>query len=209
MLTKGLKKYSLMTLQLNDTGSGPLGLLLSRRSGSAKRMTGPGPSAAELDLIFGAATRVPDHGKLTPWRFIVFEGEARAGFGDVLAACFAAQNPEADEDRLRVERERFLRAPVVVAVVSGVRQGIPIPEWEQQLSAGACCMTLVLAANALGYVTNWITEWYAYDPCVHEKLGLAANERVAGFIYIGKPAIVLEDRPRPDIRALVTRYSAT
>lgn len=197
-----------MTLQLNDTGSGPLGLLLSRRSGSAKRMTGPGPSSAELDLIFTAAARVPDHGKLTPWRFIVFEGDARASFGDVLAGCFAAQNPEADEERLRLERERFLRAPMIVAVVSGVRPGIPIPEWEQQLSAGACCMMLVLAANALGYVTNWITEWYAYDSCVRDRLGLGANERIAGFIYIGKSAVALEDRPRPDFRSLVTRFSA-
>jgi nitroreductase len=195
-----------MTLQLNDTGSGPLGLLLSRRSGSAKRLTGPGPGAGELDLIFTAATRIPDHGKLAPWRFIVFEKEARARFGEMLAACFAAQYPDADEERLRVERERFLRAPVIVAVVSRVREGIPIPEWEQQLSAGACCMTLVLAAHALGYAANWITEWCAYDPCVREKLGLAENERVAGFIYIGKSAVPLEDRPRPDFRNLVTRF---
>jgi nitroreductase len=195
-----------MALQLNDIGSGPLGFLLSRRSGSAKRMTGSGPTAAELDMIFAAATRVPDHGKLSPWRFILFEAEARAKFGEILAACFAAQNPDADEKRLRAERERFLRAPVVVAVVSRVREGIPIPEWEQQLSAGACCMTLVLAANALGYVTNWITEWCAYDACVRVKLGLAANERVAGFVYVGKSAVPLEDRPRPDFHALVTRF---
>jgi nitroreductase len=195
-----------MPPELNDTGSGPLGLLLSRRSGSAKRMTGPGPSAAELDVIFTAATRVPDHGKLTPWRFILFEGGARTRFGELLAACFATQDPDANEARLRVERERFLRAPAVVAVISRVREGIPVPEWEQQLSAGACCMTLVLAANALGYVTNWITEWCAYDPCVRDTLGLAGNERVAGFIYIGKSAVPLEDRPRPDVHTLVTRF---
>src|SRR2546423_1567069 len=132
-----------MTRQLNDTENGPLGLLLSRRSGSAKRLTGPGPTPAELDIILQAATRVPDHGKLAPWRFVVFEGDARARFGDVLAECFRAQNAEADDSRVNVERERFLRAPVVVGVISRVREGIPIPEWEQMMSAGACCMTLV------------------------------------------------------------------
>ena len=169
-------------------------------------MTGPGPTAAELDVIFAAATRVPDHGKLAPWRFIVFEDHARAQFGEILAACAQAANPDADDERLRVERERFLRAPVVVAVISRVRAGLPIPEWEQMMSAGACAMTLVLAAHALGYVANWITEWCAYDDCVREKLQLADGERVAGFIYIGKSAVPLEERPRPDFRTLVTRF---
>ncbi|HLY07225.1 MAG TPA: nitroreductase [Rhizomicrobium sp.] len=195
-----------MTSQLNEIEAGPIGLLLSRRSGSAKRMTGPGPTAAELDVILEAATRVPDHGKLVPWRFIVFEGDGRSRFGDVLAECFCAANPEADDERLRVERERFMRAPVVVGIVSRVREGLPIPTWEQMLSAGACGMTLVLAAHALGYVANWITEWCAYDPCVRAKLGLADNERIAGFIYIGKSAVPLEDRPRPDMRMLVARF---
>jgi nitroreductase len=180
--------------------------LLSRRSGSAKRMTGPGPTPAELDTILAAATRVPDHGKLTPWRFILFEGDARARFGEVLAECFHATNPNTDQDRLQTERERFLRAPTVVAVISRVREGTPIPEWEQMMSAGACCMTLVFAAHALGYVANWITEWCAYDPCVREKLGLADNERVTGFVYVGKSALPLEERPRPDFRSLVSRF---
>jgi len=195
-----------MEHQLNIIGKDTLALLLSRRSASAKRMTGPGPSQAELDTIFEAATRVPDHGKLAPWRFILFEGDARVRFGDVLAAGFRAANPDADDERVHVERERFLRAPLVVALISRVRVAIPIPEWEQMLSAGACGMTLVLAAHALGYVANWITEWCAYDPYVHEKLGLSQTERVAGFIYIGKSAVALEERPRPDFRTLVTRF---
>lgn len=195
-----------MTHQLNDTGAGALALLLSRRSGSAKRMTEPGPTAGELNMILAAATRVPDHGKLTPWRFILFEGESRARFGDVLAECFRGANPEADEERVRIERERFMRAPVVVGVISRVREGLPIPVWEQTLSAGACSMSLVLAAHALGYVANWITEWCAYDTCVRMTLGLAENERIAGFVYIGKSAVPLEDRPRPDLRTLVTRF---
>lgn len=191
---------------LNETSAGVVALLLSRRSGSAKRMAAPGPTAAELDVIFEAATRVPDHGKLAPWRFILFEGESRARFGAVLAQCFRAANPEAEEERVQLERERFMRAPVVVGLISRMREGLPIPVWEQTISAGACGMTLVLAAHALGYVANWITEWCAYDPCVRENLGLSDNERVAGFIYIGKSAVPLEERVRPDYRTLVTRY---
>jgi len=195
-----------MTRQLNETRADLLALLLSRRSGSAKRMTGPGPTSTELDTIFEAATRGPDHGKLTPWRFILFEGEGRARFGNFLAECFRVGTPAADEERVQAERERFLRAPVVVCVISRLREGLPIPALEQTLSAGACGMTLLFAAHALGYVANWITEWCAYDPCVREKLGLTNNERIAGFIYIGKPTAALEDRPRPDFRALVTRF---
>jgi nitroreductase len=169
-------------------------------------MTGPGPSAAELDVMLQAATRVPDHGKLAPWRFIVFAGAARQRFGEILAQCLVDENPETNEERLRVERERFLRAPVVVAVVSRVREGIPIPEWEQILSAGASCQTLTLAAHAMGYVANWITEWCAYNPCVRERMGLKSGERIAGFIYIGKAAVPLEERARPDPRLLITRF---
>jgi nitroreductase len=201
-----LPKLSSMPGKLNDSANGPLSLLLSRRSGSAKRMTSPGPNAAELETIFEAATRVPDHGKLTPWRFILFEGDSRRRFGEALARCFRATNPAADDERLSVERQRFQRAPVVVAVISRVREGIPIPEWEQMMSAGACAMTLVIAAHALGYVANWITEWCAYDDCIRADLGLAGNERIAGFIYIGTPSVPLEDRPRPDLSALITRY---
>jgi nitroreductase len=203
---KPLQKSSPMSRQLNETKGDALSLLLSRRSGSAKRMTEPGPTSGELDTIFEAATRVPDHGKLTPWRFVLFEGDGRARFGDVLAECFRTANPNADDERLRVERQRFLRAPVVVGVISRVREGIPIPAWEQMMSAGACGMTLVLAAHALGYVANWITEWCAYDLCVRQQLGLADYERISGFIYIGKSAVPLEDRPRPDFRTLVTRF---
>jgi nitroreductase len=192
--------------KLNVRDSGPLELLLSRRSGSAKSMTGPGPGAPELDLILEAAARVPDHGKLAPWRFIVFEGEARASFGELLAECVLQDDPQASEERLRLERERFGRAPIVVAVVSRVREGIPVPEWEQVLSAGAACQNLILATHALGYVANWITEWCAYHPRVRDRLGLKSGERIAGFVYLGTPAVPLEERKRADFRTLVTRY---
>ena len=193
------------THALNRAAPGTIDLLLSRRSGSAKAMTGPGPSAEELRTILTAAARVPDHGKLFPWRFIVFEGDARARFGEVLAECLKASEP-ASEERLAMERGRFLRAPVVVAVISRVREGIPIPVWEQQLSSGAACQTMLIAATALGYVANWITEWPAYNPLVGERLGLQPGERIAGCIYIGKPAMPLEERVRPDLDKLVTRF---
>ena len=194
-----------MVAQLNDT-AGALALLLSRRSGSAKAMTGPGPSGEDLATILKAGARAPDHGKLAPWRFILFEGEARARMGVVLADCARQDDPQVGSERLAVERNRFLRAPAIVAVVSRVREGIAIPEWEQSLSAGAVCTNILLASHALGFVANWITEWCAYDPRVKAALGLKTTERIAGFIYIGRPAMPLEDRPRPDIEALVTRY---
>jgi nitroreductase len=190
---------------LNETNSGALALLLTRRSGSAKTMTGPGPTPSELQTILRAAARVPDHGKLAPWRFIVFEAEARIRMGEILAECLLEEDSAASEERLRNERERFTRAPLIVGVVSRVREAIPIPEWEQMLSAGASCQTLVLAAHALGYVANWITEWCAYHPRVRERIGLKAGERIAGFIYIGRPAMPLEERARPDVSSLVTK----
>jgi nitroreductase len=192
--------------KLNVRDGGPLELLLSRRSGSAKTMGQPGPSAAEMDVILEAATRVPDHGKLAPWHFIVFEGDARARFGELLAECVLVDDPQASEERLRLERERFLRAPTIVAVISRVREGIPIPEWEQILSAGAACQNLVLAAHALGYVANWITEWYAYHPRIRNQLGLKSGERIAGFVYLGSSSVPLEERKRTDFRTLVTRF---
>jgi nitroreductase len=191
---------------LNDTTSGALGLLLTRRSGSAKSMSGPGPGAAELAAILRAAARVPDHGKLAPWRFIVFEDAARVRMGEILAQCLREDDPGVSEERLRAEHERFCRAPVVVGVVSRVREAIPIPEWEQILSAGACCYALVMAAHAMGYVANWITEWCAYHPRVRERIGLKPGERIAGFIYVGTPAVPLEERARPDAATLVTRF---
>jgi len=194
-----------MPSALNDT-SDILSLLHSRRSGSAKAMTGPGPSDEEIASILAAAVRVPDHGKLAPWRFILFEDEARARLGEVLVTCVREDDPKASSERLEQERGRFLRAPVIVGVVSRVREGIAIPEWEQILSAGAVCENILLAAHAMGYVANWITEWCAYHPRVKDALGLTAGERVAGFIYIGTSAVPLEDRPRPDIETLLTRF---
>ena len=123
----------------------------------------PGPTAAEIDTLLTIASRVPDHGKLTPWRFIVFEGEARAAAGEAIAAAFRAKYPDSKPEHVESERKRLARAPLVIAVVSRAAPHVKIPEWEQVLSAGAAAMSLVLAAHALGFGANWITEWYAYD----------------------------------------------
>ena len=190
---------------LNRPAPDAIGLLLSRRSGSAKAMTGPGPTPEELETILTAAARVPDHGKLFPWRFIVFEGDARDRAGKLLAEALCETEKLTDE-RAAQEASRFLRAPVVVAVIAKPREAIPIPEWEQVLSAGAACQNMLIAAHALGYVANWLTEWYAYHPVVKERLGLKPGERVAGYVYIGQPAVPLEERVRPDLAKIVTRF---
>src|SRR5262249_29745937 len=200
-----LARMSYYPATLNLSVPETLNLLLSRKSGSAKTMTGPGPDAEQLRRILAAGVRVPDHGKLTPWRFIVFEGEGRARMGEILAECIAGERDSTPE-RIEQERGRFLRAPVVVAVVSRARELLPIPIWEQQLSAGAVCMTILTACHAMGFVANWITEWCAYHPKVLERIGLKPAERIAGFIYIGHPAAPLEDRPRPAPEAIASWF---
>jgi nitroreductase len=195
-----------MTDIFNKPAPQALDLLLSRRSGSAKTMTGPGPNPDELRQILAAGARVPDHGKLAPWRFIVFAGDGRARMGEVLVEALAISEPDASSERVALERGRFLRAPVVVGVISRVRAGIKIPEWEQELSAGAVCQTMLIAAHSLGYVGNWLTEWCAFDAGVTKRLGLSGGERVAGFLYFGKPAAPLEERLRPELDALIAYF---
>lgn len=185
-----------------------LELLKTRRSVKPIEMTGPAPSAAEIDTMLTIASRVPDHGKLAPWRFIVFEGAARASAGDIIARRFAELH-EATADQIAFERNRLARAPLVIAVVSRAAPHVKIPDWEQQMSAGAAAMALVVAANGLGFVTSWLTEWYAYDRSVLDRLGLAAHERIAGFVHIGRPRKPPEDRERPALADIVTRFPAT
>ncbi len=186
--------------------SNSIALLKTRRSVKPMDLLGPGPNAAEIETLLTVASRVPDHGKLAPWRFIVFEGEARQKAGAIIAEVFAAANPQASADQIAFEGNRLSRAPLVIAVVSRASPHVKIPEWEQQLSAGASCMALVVAANALGYATSWITEWYAYDRAVLERLGVAQQERIAGFVHIGRPRLTPEDRDRPRLADLVTRW---
>lgn len=185
-----------------------LAALETRRSVKPDRLAEPAPSGAELDRILAIAARVPDHKKLVPWRFIVFEGAARAAAGEIFAAACEAEEKEPSPIRLETERNRFLRAPLVVAVVSRVSPRPGAPEWEQILSAGAAAYSLCLAANAAGYGTNWLTEWIAYSPFVKEKLGLAETERIAAFVHIGTPKEKPEERDRPRLADIVTRWGA-
>lgn len=183
-----------------------LDYLLKRRSVKAADMTGPGPNDEQLQTILTAATRVPDHGMLCPWYFIVLQGDARAEAGDILAEAYKAENPECSEDNIEAERNRFTRAPVVVAVVSRARMGKP-PLWEQILSAGAACQNLVTAANASGFCVQWLTEWYGYNDDVRTGFGLEQGDNFAGFIYIGTPKDDEQtERARPDLKELVTYW---
>ncbi|HUC50949.1 MAG TPA: nitroreductase [Xanthobacteraceae bacterium] len=181
-------------------------LLSTRRSFKPVELAGPAPSPLEIDTLLTIASRVPDHGKLAPWRFILFEGEARQKAGDAIASAFKTKYPDAKADQIEAERGRLMRAPLVVAVVSRAGPHVKIPEWEQVLSAGAASMNLVLAAHALGYGASWITEWYAYDRAVLDALGLAPHERIAGFVHIGRPPGMPEDRPRPPLSEIATRF---
>jgi nitroreductase len=183
-----------------------LNLLARRRSAPPPMMKGPGPTQDELARILELAARVPDHGKLAPWRFIVFAGESQSRAGALCAEVFHAQNPEASEERLTSERARFSRAPLVVAVVSRAAPHAKIPVWEQEMSAGAVCMNLTVAAVALGFRTAWLTEWIAYDRAFLTRLGLAEHEKIAGYIHIGRVEAEIEDRPRPDVAALTTYF---
>jgi nitroreductase len=190
--------------QFNVPAPATLDLLLTRRSGSAKAMCEPGPSPQQVAAILQAGARAPDHGKLFPWRFILFEGKGRNRFGDILAH---VQESEGERPKqVEEERGRFLRAPLVIGVIAAPREQHKIPVWEQELSAGAVCQNILVAATALGFVGNWLTEWYAYHPIVKEKIGLKPGERVAGFIYIGTAKDELEERPRPDMDQIVTRF---
>jgi nitroreductase len=192
--------------QLNDTSS-ILALLHTRKSASAKAMGAPGPSPDQVAEILRCAVRVPDHGKLNPWRFIVFEGSARERFGAALRARWLELNPDHGEGTLSFVQGMLLRAPTVIAVVSTAADHPKIPVWEQVLSAGAVCQNMLLAATALGIGCQWNTDWVAYDTEVARIMGLAPHEKVAGLIYLGTPSAPLEDRPRPDPAALTTRWT--
>ena len=169
--------------KLNRTGPTGLDILLSRRSVKARDMTGPGPSKEQLASILKAGARVPDHGKLSPWRFILFEGEGRERLADILVNVLVQ---DGTTPSLAYEwRSRITAAPVIIGVISSARELIKIPVWEQELSAGAVCQNLLIAAHSLGFVASWLTEWYSYHPVVKQKIGLKPGERMAGFVYIG------------------------
>lgn len=183
-----------------------LNYLLKRRSVMAKKGLGGGaPAKEELDQILTAATRVPDHGKVCPFYFLVFEGEARAEAGQIIADAYQKDSPDAPQDKVQAEAERFLRAPMVIGVVLRARES-KNPLWEQMMSAGAACQNLILAANALGYGVQWLTEWYAYNADVRDGFGLDGRDVVAGFMYLGQPEEAPEERDRPDLKEIVNHW---
>lgn len=181
-------------------------LLALRRSTSADLMMEPGPDERTLDAILEIAARVPDHRKLFPFRFIIFRNDGRARAGDILAGRFRAIDPAADAEKAEFERRRFLRAPVVVAVVSCVDPNHKTPVWEQELTSGAVCLNLLLAASAYGFAGAWITEWYAYDEGVRVAFGLKPDERIAGFLYLGAAKEPPRERQRPVMTDLISVF---
>ena len=181
-------------------------LLKTRRSVKPRDMTGPGPSPAELDTILTIGARVPDHGKLAPWRFIVFEGDARLRAGEIIARVFATKHSQATEAEIDVEKRRLADAPLVIGLVSFTKPHPKVPAYEQELSAGASAMNIVTAATALGYGACWLTGWFSFDRDVLDGLGLTSDEKLAGFIHVGTVSKPSEDRPRPALSEIVTRF---
>jgi len=191
------------SIALNRPAPQAIDLLLTRRSGSAKAMTGPGPSPAELQTILTAAARVPDHGKLFPWRFILLRGKAKA---ELAARYEALAQDRPDPEKAAGVLFKLKTPPLAIVVVSRVTDS-PIPAWEQLLSSGAVCENLLIAATAMGYGANWITDWYSYDPKATALLGLGENERVSGVILIGTPTEAPLERVRPELDQIVSEWT--
>ncbi len=185
-----------------------LSLLALRRSTPVSMLREPGPSAADLDQMLRLAMRVPDHRKLEPWRILIIEGDGRQKLGEYFAAALHLRDPGATPKALEEERALPMRAPVVLAVISApVHDAKKTPVWEQQLSAGALCQTLMVAANAMGWAACWITETAAYDSHVHAALGMKPGEQVAGFIYLGTAKEQPVERQRPEVARKATRWT--
>ena len=181
--------------------------LLTRRSVGIAFLQEPGPNPSELEQILTIGTRVPDHGKIAPWRLIVIDGDNRAKAGQRLAEIAGRNNPSLDEASLEVERKRFLPAPLTIGVISAPQAHPKVPEFEQLLSAGNVALNLVHAAHALGFAASWVTRWYAFDAEAGAMLGARAGERFVGFVHIGTPTTSIEDRPRPALDSIVSRWS--
>lgn len=190
---------------LNDRSS-LLSLLQTRRSAKPRSIEGDGPSRPELDQVLTIASRTPDHGKLTPWRFVIVEEAQRDALASLLRSALAEEEPGAGPARHKVEEDFAHYRGALVVLLSAPVKGHKVPVWEQELSCGAAGMNLLLAAHALGYVGGWVTGWRAYSPKVTASL-CRPGERIAGFIFIGKPGGELEERPRPALADVVRRWS--
>ncbi|MBS8260102.1 nitroreductase [Roseibium polysiphoniae] len=186
-----------------------LDFLLTRRSHPCVTMTEPGPDESDLRDILTVAARVPDHGKLAPWRFVIYREVKREIIGRKLLEICEAKNGPLEEARKEQELTRFSRAPLVIGVISTAAIHPKIPVWEQELSAGAVCMNLVSAASAAGYASQWLSEWYCFHETAARYLGCGEDERFAGFIHIGTPTQAPFERPRPDLADICTDWSET
>lgn len=189
---------------MDSRNDGLIDFLKTRRSTPVLQLAAPGPTRAELEEMLTIASRVPDHGKLAPWRFIVYAGAAREDVGDALAEIVTADDPSASPERRELERSRFTRAPLVVGVISRATVHPKIPEWEQLMSSAAAAYNLVLAANAFGYGAAWLSEWYAFDERAFPALGVDRQEKVTGFVHIGTRTEPPFERARPQLSDVVT-----
>jgi nitroreductase len=190
---------------LNDRTSA-LSLLQTRRSAKPRDLVAPGPSATELETILGIAARTPDHGKLSPWRFVVVGPDQRDTLETLLIRALPESNPDANEAHFTKAREFAHQAPSLVVLISAPIADHKIPVWEQQLSCGAAGMNLLLAATALGYAGGWITGWAAYSERVSAAF-CGSGERIAGFLFLGTPGGPLEERPRPGLASLARHWT--
>ena len=181
--------------------------LLTRISPPIHELKEPGPSDKELSTMLAAASRVPDHGRLEPWRFILYRGAARDRVGELLADLAEQREGPLSEGRRKQELARFNRAPLVVGVVSIPREHPKIPQWEMLLSGAAAAMNLVHAAHALGFKANWISNWYSDVPEGRAILGLRPDERVIGFVHIGSHDQGVAERGRPDVSTIASDWT--
>ena len=184
-----------------------LDALRRRRSVPSRLLGEPGPTPDQLRTLLTEAVRVPDHGKLTPWRFLRIQGPARQALGDLLAARALERDPAAPQAAVDKDRQRFSHAPLVLAVIARLTPGHKVPEQEQLLSGGAVCLSLLQAADALGFGAQWLTGWAAYDSVVLARLGVSEDERVLGFIHLGTAQAPAEERERPDPASLTSELA--
>lgn len=185
--------------------SSAIELLKNRTSPKAADLVLPAPDDAQLTEILTVASRVPDHGKMVPWRFIVHPQETRAALVEKLSANFRAGNPKASDGEIDKQRQRFGNSPLIVTVVCKISPNPKVPDVEQLLSSGAACMNLLNAAHALGFGANWLTGWAAFDKSSKELFGLVENEQIVGFIHIGTVKGESFQRPRPDLTQIVSK----
>ena len=181
--------------------------LLKRRSVTAKTMQASNVTNEDLNIIIASGLRVPDHGALSPWKIIIFKGESRENFGKLfLGKRFKELNPNASKEDIIFEENRFLRAGIVICIISSPVPHDKIPIWEMQLSSAAVCQNILLCAQSLGFAAQWITEWYSYDEIITQELTNNNNDRISGFIYIGKKENEPKERIRPELSKVVSYW---